>query len=116
MLLLIIDAITNQNVRLAALTNKDNNHKDKLKKLEELLKERFDEIKELTDEINQNDLTYYFKSKRFHDFNNGIELYQKIKSGEIKPEEAKILQNVFKSNLNEISRGRLALRITRSCY
>ena len=26
---------------------------------EELVKERFDEIKELTDETNQNDITYY---------------------------------------------------------
>ena len=29
---------------------------------EELVNERFDEIKELKDEINQNDLTCYFKS------------------------------------------------------
>ena len=28
---------------------------------EELVKERFDEIKELSDGINQNDLIYYFK-------------------------------------------------------
>ena len=60
-------------------------------------------------EINQNDLIYYFKGntdrKRFDDFNNSIELLKK-NSGEIKLEEAKKLQNVFKSNLNEISRGR----------
>ena len=31
---------------------------------------------------------------------------KKIKSGEMKLEEARKLQNVFKSNLNEISRGR----------
>ena len=45
----------------------------------------FDEIEELTDEINQNDLTYYCKDntarKRFDDFNigfnNGIELFGK---------------------------------------
>ena len=45
---------------------------------EELVKERFDEIKKLTDEINQNDLTYYFKGnnarKRFDDFKNSIGL------------------------------------------
>ena len=45
---------------------------------EELVKEIFDGIKELTDEINQNDLIYCFKSntsrKRFDDFNDGIEL------------------------------------------
>ena len=49
-----MDPIKNQNKRLAVLTNKDD-HKDNYKqKIEELVKERFDEIKELTDEINQN--------------------------------------------------------------
>ena len=49
--------------KIAALTNKDDGHKDNCKQIfEELVKERFDEIKELTDEINQNDLTYHFKS------------------------------------------------------
>ena len=41
-----IDAITNQNERLAALTNKDD-HKDNYKEIfEELIKERFSKIKE----------------------------------------------------------------------
>ena len=55
-----------------------------IKKIFEELK-GFDEIEELTDEINQNDLTYYFKDntarKRFDDFNigfnNGTELFGK---------------------------------------
>ena len=51
-----IDAITNQNEKLAALTDNDN-YKEIF---EELVKERFYEIKELTNEINQNDLIYYF--------------------------------------------------------
>ena len=52
---------TNQSKRLATLTNKVDNHKDNYKKLfEELVKERFDEVKGLTNEINQNDLIYYF--------------------------------------------------------
>ena len=45
-------------------------------------------MKELTDEINQNGLTYYFKGntarKRFYDFKNGIEFFKKKKSGEMK--------------------------------
>ena len=66
-----IDAITNQNERLVAFTNKDG-HKDNYKEIfEKLVNERFDEIKELTDEINHDDLTYYFKGntarKRFGD-------------------------------------------------
>ena len=53
--------ITNQSKRLATVTSKVDNHKDNYKKLfEELVKERFDEVKGLTNEINQNDLIYYF--------------------------------------------------------
>ena len=47
----------------------------------------------LTYEINQNDLIYYFKGniarKRFYGFNNGRELFKKIKYGEMRLEEAK---------------------------
>ena len=47
-----IDAITNQNERLTALTKK-NDHKDSHRVIfEELVKEKFDKIKELTVEIN----------------------------------------------------------------
>ena len=60
-----IDAVTNQNERLAVLTNKDDykdDHKDVYRKIfDEIVNEKFDEINELTDKINQNDLTYYFK-------------------------------------------------------
>ena len=55
------DAITNQNKKLAALTNKNDDHQDNyIKIFEELAKERFDKLKELTDETNQSDLIYYF--------------------------------------------------------
>ena len=80
---------------MKALTNKGD-HKNNYKEIfEELVKERFDEIKELNDEINYEinyDLLYYFKCntarKKLDDFNNGIELFRKIKSGEIKLEGA----------------------------
>ena len=52
------DCITNQNKILAALTNKDDDQKIILKNISD----RFDEIKELTDEIKQNDLIIYLKS------------------------------------------------------
>ena len=72
--------------------------------------EKFDETEELTDEINHDDLTSYFTGiyarKRFTDFNNGIELFRKIKYGQKKLAEAKKLQKMLKSNLNEIARGR----------
>ena len=42
--------------------NEDNGHKDNYKEIfNELDKERFGKIIELTNEINQNDLIYYFK-------------------------------------------------------
>ena len=54
--------------------------KDNYKKIfEELVKERFDKVEELTYEINQNDLIYYFKGhtarKRLDDFNNNLQLF-----------------------------------------
>ena len=106
-----LDAVTNQNEKLVALTNKDD-HKDNYKEIfEKLIKERFNEIKELTYEINYMIQYIILKvlnttRKRFDDFNNGIELFRKIQSGKMKLEEAKTLQNAFKSNLNGISRGR----------
>ena len=84
--------------------------KGKRTNLKNQLKNKFGKIIELTDEINENNLIYFFKDnstrKRFDNFNNAIKLFRKIRSGEIKLEEAKKLQNVFKSNLNEILKGR----------
>ena len=72
--------ITNQNKRLEDLTNK-NDHKDIYKQIfDKIVKEKFDVIRELTNEINDDYLTYYFKgdtAKGFDDFNNGIELFKK---------------------------------------
>ena len=64
------------------------------KYLKNQLKKRFDEIKEITIEINQNSLIYNAARERFDDLNNGIEPFRKIESGETKLEEA--------SQLNEI--------------
>ena len=102
--------LQNQNKRLVAWTNKDD-HKDNCKEIfEKLVKERFDEVKELTNKIKHDDLTYYFTGntarKRFDDVNNVIELFLKIQSGEMKLEEAKKLQNAFKWNLKEKLKGR----------
>ena len=60
--------------------------------------------------IDHYDLIYYFKNntarKKINDSDNGIELFRKMQSGEMKLKDAKELQNIFKSNLNEISKGR----------
>ena len=74
------------------------------------MKEKFDGTKELIYKTDHDNLIYYFKGdtakKMFNDFDNGKKLFRKIQSGEMKPEDAKELQNIFKRNLNEISRGR----------
>ena len=66
---------------------------------EGLVKKMFDEIKELTNKINHDDLTPIYI--RFDDFSNVIELIRKIKSSEMKLEDDKKLQNIYKSNLND---------------
>ena len=66
---------------------------------EGLVKKMFDEIKELTNKINHDDLTPIYI--RFDDFSNVIELIRKIKSSEMKLEDEKKLQNIYKSNRND---------------
>ena len=106
----------NQNERLVGLTNKDD-HRDNYKEIfEELLKKEI----ELTNEMNQNDLTYFFyfegNTQWFNDFNNGIELFEKIKSGQMKLEEEKNTSNVFESNLNEINiKRKIQIRRVKKC-
>lgn len=82
------------------------------------MKEWFDEIIELTDEINLDDLIYYFRKEssreRFDEFENGINLFEKIKSGDEKLEEAKKYKKVFKSTLKEIARGRYKSKVQNS--
>ena len=113
-----IDAITNQNKRLEALNNKYD-HKSIYKEiLDKIVKEQFDRIKEITFKIDHDDLIYYFKNdpvkKNVNDFDNGIESLKIIQSGEMKLEDVKELQNIFKSNLNKISKGRQIKSATKS--
>ena len=85
----------------------------------ELVKERFDEIIVLSDEKNSDDLIYYFKRsdarERFDDFNNWAETFNKIKSGDIKIEKSKILQNMFKSNLKKNIKRKVENRRSKKC-
>ena len=68
---------------LSALASKeDHKYDDKdiyKETFEKIVPEKFDEIKELTHETNQNDLTYYFKvntfRKWFDDYDDGVELF-----------------------------------------
>ena len=98
-----VDAITNENKRLGALTNKDDHRSIYKKVFYNVVKERFDGITELTDEIDYNDLIYHFKNnnnnRNFNDFHNGSGLFKKIQPGKMKLKDAEKQQNVFKSNL-----------------
>ena len=81
-----IDAITDQKKRLETLSNKDDHKSIDKKIFDRVVIEKFDEIKELTNEIDHDDLIYHFKNntnKNINDFDDGIELFQKIQSGEM---------------------------------
>ena len=57
-----VDTTTNQNKRLETLTNKDD-HKSIYKEIfHKLVKEKFDEIKEFSGKIDNDDLIYYFNN------------------------------------------------------
>ena len=82
-----------------------------------IFRERFDEITELTNETNSEYFICCFKSdislKRFKDFEKGTKLFEKIKSGNMKLEEAKKKKklNVFKSSLHEIKNAFQSTRL-----
>ena len=76
-------------------------------KFYKFVKKIFKEKAELTNETNFDNLIYYYKNmskKRFNDLDNVIKLFEKIEDGDMKLEELKSKQNVFKSNLNEIKK------------
>ena len=57
-----VDTTTNQNKRLETLTNKDD-HKSIYKEIfHKLVKQKFDEIKEFSGKIDNDDLIYYFNN------------------------------------------------------
>ena len=64
----------------------------------------------LANETNFNAVIYYFKGdtarKKIDNLADEIILFEKAKSGDMKLEETKNVQNVFKSNLNKIFRGK----------
>ena len=83
----------NQSERQVDLINNDGKKLSHKEIFQELFRERFDEILELTDEKKMDNLIYYFKDdisrKSFDEFENGIQLFEKIKSSDMKLEEAK---------------------------
>ena len=74
----------NRNKKQMGLINNDVKNYSYKEIFENLVKERFYEIIDLTNEAIFDDLIYYFKgdSSRNNDFKNGIKLFKKMKSGE----------------------------------
>ena len=91
------------------IINKDDHKSIYSRIFDKVVKERFVEIKELTHEIDHDDLICYFKNNtptKNLMILKMIEIFGKIKSGEIKLEDLKELQSIFKTNLNDISKER----------
>ena len=68
-----------------------------------------DDITEVDEKANRDDLIYRYKGKtpdkKFNEYDNALNLIDKIKNGEIKLAEGKNDQIKFKSNLSEIKKG-----------
>ena len=68
----------------------------------------FDEITELDEKVNRNDFLYKYKgkssNKKFDEYDNALDLINKIRNGEIKLSDVKNNQINFKSYLGEIKK------------
>ena len=75
----------------------------------ELADERLKEITELDEKVNRNDLVYRYKGKssdkKFDEYNNALDLINKIKNNEIKLSDVKNDQINLKSYLGKIRKG-----------
>ena len=74
-----------------------------------------DETQKMSDEINFNNLTYYFASPNlapinFIGFKGPLNFYNEIKNGETSVEKIEEDQEKFKSSLNEITSGNAKYR------
>ena len=95
---------------LVSLTNKYNHKSDCKKTLEKICKEKLGKMEEWTGDIEYDDLIYYSEneaaSKYFTDFENGAELLNKVKFGQIILKDAKKVQDIFNRNLSKVSKRR----------
>ena len=70
---------------------------------------RLNEVTELNKKVNLDDLVYRYKGRtpdeKFDKYDNALNLFDKIKNGEIKLAEAKNDQIRFKSNLGKTKKG-----------
>ena len=83
----------------------------KKENFDEFINERYDEIQNLSKQINYADITYYFKGKErspkyFSNFQFSLKFFKEIRDGEITMKKAKENQKEFKSDLNSIARAK----------
>ena len=76
----------------------------------EVVDERLQKISDLDKEINSDDLTYRCKGNtpdlNFDEFDNALNIINKIQNGKIKLEGIKYNQEKFKSYLGEVKKGK----------
>ena len=104
-----VKAIQNQRQIETVESNKGvDNESHKI--FDKLSYERMSEIKDLSRQIDLNNLTYYFKNKsvspiNFTGFKASLHLYRDIFDGNIELEKAEEDQKQFKLDLNEVTKG-----------
>ena len=85
-----------------------------------LLKERTSEVQKISDEINYDDLIYYFKRPSspvsFNEYEDPSDLHDKIKNGDKTTQAAEEQQTRIKSRLGEITSGNPEHKSTNQSY
>ena len=85
-----------------------------------LLKERTSEVQKISDEINYDDLIYYFKRPSspvsFNEYEDPSDLHDKIKNGDKTIQAAEEEQTRIKSRLGEITSGNPEHKSTNQSY
>ena len=85
-----------------------------------LLKERTSEVQKISDEINYDDLIYYFKRPSspvsFNEYEDPSDLHDKIKNGDKTMQAAEEEQTRIKSRLGEITSGNPEHKSTNQSY
>ena len=75
----------------------------------ELVDKRLDKITELDEKVNSDNLIYRYKGRtadaKFNEFDNALDLLDKIKDWKISLTDIKINQAKFKSNLGEVKKA-----------
>ena len=82
--------------------------RNKQKKINKLVDERYEQITDLDINVNSDDLIFRYKGNteyvKFEKFDNALNIINKIQNGEIEQADVKNNQEKFKSYLGEIKK------------